>query len=331
MADIGSFLQPSQPVPTPSGQPQAQAPTQDTQPTDLKGQWDSWLQNPVNRNGLLAFGTSLMMGSWGNPLANSLAAGVESAAGTEQVQNNEAIRNQSRNDELSQFGQKREEAGLDRQNRLDVAKIGADSRTQIAANRQNNQLGTQEKIHYRTAYNKTLESLRNNNILLPPDQQLSEEDMAAQAMAQGEAAVSNYRSIFGSDAGPTSQANSGAPGAAGTTPAAGQTPAGGVPRAAGAAAQKGPSYSDIVAKYGADRVDALLADPQRRQQFESQFGKVQAVPASKGQVPANPSFKGTEDGTQKAPFSSREKAGAGQWYKDAQGNAKRKGLFQGLE
>lgn len=59
---------------------------------DLKGQWDSWLAQPENRNAMLSAGLQLMTGGWGNTtqqIAQAIGAGAESAGRTQQIQKTE--------------------------------------------------------------------------------------------------------------------------------------------------------------------------------------------------------------------------------------------------
>jgi hypothetical protein len=298
-------------------------PTQDTQPTDLKGQWDSWLQNPVNRNALLGFGTQLMMGSWGSPIASALGAGIESAQGTEKLMQDEAIRQEGVANKLGEAGTEREfkagENQLDRDAALDRTNIMAQSRETIAGNRGANNSA------FNTGYRAKMQALQIP--LLSGD--ISQEDAEQLAISAGQAAAA------AAPTGYTQPGNSAAPGQGAPTngvqaPSVGGTGQGGnAPAASPVAPKKGPSYDALITKYGAETVEGVLADPQKRSAFEAKFGKIEGVPASKGNVA--PKFKGMEDGTKTAPFKSRDKAGAGDYYLKPNGKKARKGLFVGLE
>jgi hypothetical protein len=297
-------------------------PTQDSQPTDLKGQWDSWLQNPVNRNALLGFGTQLMMGSWGSPIASALGAGIESAQGTEKLMQDEAIRQEGVANKLGEAGTERDfkatENQLDRDAALERTKLVSDTRLQTSGGRANN-----------SAYNTGYRSMMNALQLPMMSGEITPEQAEAAAIAAGERAAATAPTGLGGTG------NSAAPGQGTPTngvqqsPVGGTAPAGNAPAGSPVAPKKGPSYDALITKYGAETVDSVLSTPEKRQQFEAKFGKIEGVPASKGNVA--PKFKGMEDGTKGAPFKSRDKAGPGDYYVKANGKKARKGLFVGLE
>lgn len=303
------------------------APTTEAQPADLKSEWDSFLQNPVNRNGLLGAGLQLMMGSWGSPLAASVGAGIESMAGTEKVLHDQDVQerafNTGRSDVAADESFRRDElAARERMNNADNQ-----TRTSIASTK----TGRSPNVvsAYNTAYRQKMQAYA-----IPlMSGEITQEDAEAAALAAAERAAQSAESVVsnngsnGVPGGPV-QAGSGGNGPAGTQGAANNSAASGPPTAS---PNKGPSYKDISTRYGQDVVDQMLQNPERRAQFEAKWGKVEGIPAAKGQLPKNPAFKGTAAGTKESPFASRDQAKAGQWYKTKDGKKKRKGLFESME
>lgn len=112
MADLGELMQPGG---TPGEEPAA-------------GSWSDLVKDPIARSALLGFGLQMMTGGWGNgtqQLAAGLGAGATSGAAT-----SEAMQKQMEADDKSA-----EAAGnhaANRENAIKVAKIGADSRAEVA-------------------------------------------------------------------------------------------------------------------------------------------------------------------------------------------------------
>jgi hypothetical protein len=146
--DLGSLLSP--PSETPTGQ--------------KAGTWTEYLQDPVARSALLSFGLQALTGGWGGPgqqMAAAIGAGAEGAAGTaKQIQGAETER-------LAL-----DEKEKDRKNRLDAAKIAADSRAEVANIRSEAMLQRAAMIRgpttdteikaYKEAYNKYYTTEKNN-------------------------------------------------------------------------------------------------------------------------------------------------------------------------
>ena len=90
------------------------------------GSWSDLVKDPIARSALMGFGLQMMTGGWGNgtqQLAAGLGAGNTSAAAT-----SEAMQKQMEADDKS--AESAANHAADRQNRLEVAKIGADSRVE---------------------------------------------------------------------------------------------------------------------------------------------------------------------------------------------------------
>lgn len=301
----------------PQQMPQQQPAVTDTAEPNLQQKWQSWMQNPVNRNGLMAFGTQLMMGSWGSPVASALSAGIESAAGTEQVLKADALNAQTRADRLGEAdterGFKAGENEKDRAAALERAKLVSNTRLQTAGSRGNNSA-------FNTAYRAKYQALQIP--LLSGD--ITQEEAEQLALSAGEAAAAaapiGYNSQGNAPAPGQGAPTNGVPGAAGTVPPGPQTGASGAP---GASSGKAPyDYNELKKKYGASWGENFDS---RVQAFEAAGHKITGKPVSKGAVPKDPSFKGTADGTAKAPFPTRQQAvqqGWGSYYKDANGKLK---------
>lgn len=96
--------------------------------------WSAWVQDPVNRAGLLSFGTQLMTGgggTFGQELGGALAKGYEGAAGTEALI--EKRREQAEEEAFKEreLAQRAALQGQQRSTQLEVAKIGAASRAEL--------------------------------------------------------------------------------------------------------------------------------------------------------------------------------------------------------
>ena len=102
-------------------------PTRDANAPSLEDQWSAVLKRPDFQAGLLGFGIELMKPKWmggAAALPDALAAGARGFAG---VQEAEEIQAQA--DEQNERSSR--EAAANRQNRLETAKIGADSRAEV--------------------------------------------------------------------------------------------------------------------------------------------------------------------------------------------------------
>lgn len=96
--------------------------------------WSAWVQDPVNRAGLLSFGTQMMAGgggTLGQQLGGALAKGYEGAAGTEALI--EKRRQEAEEDAFKEreLAQRAALAGQQRATQLETAKIGAASRAEL--------------------------------------------------------------------------------------------------------------------------------------------------------------------------------------------------------
>jgi hypothetical protein len=314
VADLGSLLLGAQ-APTAIPQQPAGAPIGPAPAPAAQSEWDSFLSDPRNRAGLLGFGLQMMMGGWGNNVASSLGAGIESYAGAEKLQYDQALNERTRQDQLAERQRQSSEAELDRQNRKDIAGMYTQSRETVAGMRQSR--SPSQLAAYTAAYRSSMDASQIPIL----SGQMSLEEAEAQARAAAEAASMSAQSV-GAAGG--FQANSGGTPAPGGVPPPAQTAASGVPTGVQGS---GPSYSDLVARYGQAQVDAALADPQKRAQIEARVGKIQGLPPSKGGT--IPSFAGVAkpDGSKAAPFASAAEAGFGKHFIGADGKIKLKTLF----
>ena len=92
------------------------------------GNWDSFLKDPVSRSALLGFGMQLMTGGWGNGVQQAgaaLGAGAASAGGTAKALNDFETEQQMRGDKLNEGAATRAQSEKN-------ARIGADSRAEVA-------------------------------------------------------------------------------------------------------------------------------------------------------------------------------------------------------
>lgn len=199
-AGPASVQGPTAATPAPAGpqfpQPAGYGPPQ-VAPTNPEAQqrgWSGWLDNPVNRAFLLQFGIQAMQPAWGGLAASfgqALGAGAEAASGTAKLIRDEEVLAEKINSDESK-------ADLERKNRLQVAQIGADSRVEVANVRGQYSLQRaaavgaktpNELAAYNSVFNRVYQQLSQNNILLPPDQQLTPEMIMEQA---GRAADEQY-------------------------------------------------------------------------------------------------------------------------------------------
>src|SRR5690606_28931614 len=133
MFDLGALLQ--------GAQSQQQATPEQT--GDLEQKWASYLKNPVIQASMLNFGLELMKPRWqqGSAIPDAIGAGARTVATAEQEQ---YTRDQA--EEKKRAAASEREA--DRTTRLETAKIGADSRAEVATIRTQAML---QGIHDRNA------------------------------------------------------------------------------------------------------------------------------------------------------------------------------------
>lgn len=111
-------------------------------PGQQGGSWQQWLADPVNRAGLLSFGAQAMTGTGGNfagEMGAAISKGYQGAAATDA-----AVREQREADEEQE--RKSSESAANRSNQMEVAKLNAASREEIARQRQ---AGMMEGINLR--------------------------------------------------------------------------------------------------------------------------------------------------------------------------------------
>lgn len=189
--------------PRPAGYgPPATAPTN---PEAAAGGYTGWLKDPANRAFMMQMGIQLMTPTWGGPMANiaaGIGAGAEAASGTAKAIGDE----QAAFDKLQ--GENTRSA-LDRQGRENVARIGAEGRVQVAEIRGAHSLqraaaagakSPNELAAYNSVYNTTYRALESNNVLKPPGQQLTQQQMMDQAAMAADAQYARYRTRPGQNA-----------------------------------------------------------------------------------------------------------------------------------
>lgn len=95
------------------------------------GGWSAYLSNPANRAFLISAGLQMATGGWGSPLqqtAQALGKGFEAQSGTEQLQYEQGEKDR-------ETARRSAEAEAGRKTQVQVANIGAASRKEIAAAR----------------------------------------------------------------------------------------------------------------------------------------------------------------------------------------------------
>jgi hypothetical protein len=217
-----------------------------TTPEAPANPWMTWLQAPENRAMLIGIGTNMMTGGWGGAgqqLGAALGAGAEARAGTvAAAQQQEALGRQEdfRERELTQRGSIAE---ADRAGRENVARIGADSRTQVAEIR--GAYGLQraamagarsgaDQATYSRLFNSRAQELERNNLLLPPGQQRTSQMIMDEAATYADRAFSQFRQQAG--AAGAVDPNASAPG----VPAPAPTPGAPTPAPGGRTGAAGP-------------------------------------------------------------------------------------------
>lgn len=101
-------------------------------PGQQGGGWQAWLADPVNRAGLLSFGAQALTGtggSFGSEMGAALAKGFEGASATDT-----AVRKQQELDEEQE--RRSAESAANRANQMEVARLAASSREEVARQRQ---------------------------------------------------------------------------------------------------------------------------------------------------------------------------------------------------
>ena len=103
-----------------------------TPPEELTAQWGSFLKNPKTQAAMLTFGLEMMKPRWNSAsaLPDALGAGVKAVGVMEEDER--ALMEQRRKEGLASG-----EASANRSNRLEAARIGADSRADVANIRAN--------------------------------------------------------------------------------------------------------------------------------------------------------------------------------------------------
>lgn len=98
--------------------------------SERTAEWENYLRDPRIQAGLLSFGIEMMKPKWspGAALPDALSAGVRGAAGVQDAQMAEDQRNEA-------IQRQTEEKAADRSTRLDIARMGADSRMEVATAR----------------------------------------------------------------------------------------------------------------------------------------------------------------------------------------------------
>lgn len=112
------------------GQPQG---PQQQQRTSGAGTWASWLEDPVNKAGLLSFGLQMLSGSGAGSFGGELAAGI--GKGFEGAQTTEALMHKRREADEEQ-ARKEAESAAEIASREKIAKLGITSREELARQRQ---------------------------------------------------------------------------------------------------------------------------------------------------------------------------------------------------
>lgn len=316
MADMMNPWAPAQPTMQPG-------PTMDAQQPNLQQKWESFMSNPVNRSMMVGAGLQLMMGSWGNQVGNAFAAGIDSAAGTEKVMQDQANLDADEQLKRDQLAQQASEGELDRQSRERIAGTYATSREAVADKR----IANARNPNYISAYNTAYRSTRQGLELSVMAGEMSQEEAEAAAIAAGErAGLSAMQTVPAGGSGPLpgqGTPGNGNTGSQGGMPGQGQTAATGQ-RQGSTNAPKTFQYSDLKRRFGnTPGFDEKVAA------FEAQGYKVAGKPLTKKSVEAGaPKYGGVQpDGSKESPFASSAQAGRGQhflkngevWYKNVFG------------
>jgi hypothetical protein len=273
-------------------QPQTAVPAQPD--PELKGQWDSWLQNPANRAGLLSFGLQAMTGGWGNTsqqLAAALGAGVEGYQGAQKFQLDQELQERQRNDKLN-------EQEADRALRRELAETNnkaAMDRTIYSADRR---IGSNPSVKDQAFWDRVYQNERkrlqkqaadnsdplnrkiNESMGIEMGAPMSDEELdAAAAEAADRALAARQKRTGGANAGAkTSEISAGTGGSVGSE-GGGETAATGARRGSN---NNGPSYKDITPYLTNPEVKALWSTPEGRAQLEAKGYRDSAAVAQEG-------------------------------------------------
>lgn len=177
---------------------------QDANQPSLQDQWSQALRRPEIQAGLLNFGIELMKPRWtaGSALPDALAAGARGYAGVQEEEYN-----RQRQDE--QIARSQEEKSADRSNRMEIAKLNADSRAEVQGLRNEAMLRGIETRHQLKIppqgqaelkiYQDALKAARaefktlNESSTLLGTPSISDADIEARAAARAQDAVTRYR------------------------------------------------------------------------------------------------------------------------------------------
>lgn len=266
--DLGSLLSP--PSETPTGQ--------------KAGTWTEYLQDPVARSALLSFGLQALTGGWGGPgqqMAAAIGAGAQGAAGTaKQIQGAETERLVL------------DEKEKDRKNRLDAAKIAADSRAEVANIRSEAMLQRAALVHpphtdaeikaYKDAYLKYYDAEKKNAaISANPKTDL---EIMAGADNFAKTALAGMRAV-GAGGGPMHLGAPGAGAGAGSEVTLPNLGAGAVPPQGGGAVPPGKAAAGAKVRTLAD----ALKDPKLKAVLEPKLQSNEGIAAIEA---ARPDWKG---------------------------------------
>lgn len=167
--------------------------------------WGEWLRTPENRAFLLQAGAQLMTGGWGSPvqqLGQAIGQGASAQSATRAQENTNIARVLDLDFRDREMERRSQEAELDRQNRTGIARITADSRTEVANIRgqygmlraqQAGARSSQEQATYARLFNSRAQELERNNLLLPPAQQRSGQQIMDEAAQYADRAFQQFR------------------------------------------------------------------------------------------------------------------------------------------
>lgn len=148
MFDIMSFLNGG--TTTPQQVQQTAMPTQDTQGKGITQQWNDYLADPNVRAAMLSAGLAMMRPTWGGTgqaIVSGIGAGAETYAEREQMEAQNAQRQQAQNLAAEERSNRRKDKEMDRAQALEIAEMNNATRRQVAAARvgatggKNTQLG----------------------------------------------------------------------------------------------------------------------------------------------------------------------------------------------
>lgn len=114
------------------------------------GGWTDLLNDPIKRSALLSFGLQAMTGGWGNgtqQMAAALGAGAQGASGTAEALQKQGEVERGHEFKQQQLAQTASEGEKNRQKSLEIARVGADSRQEVAQIRTEAMLQRAAMIH----------------------------------------------------------------------------------------------------------------------------------------------------------------------------------------